>query len=92
MVIGCPSPTPTDNLPILASIQPVKLRRLAATLLLTNRSILDPEQLLLDDLVRPLDARQERLKSRRPFVPAAWKLFDNGSELDICNVQWTDFT
>ena len=34
---------------------------------------------------------QKRLKSRRPFVPAAWKLFNNLSELGISVVQWTNY-
>ena len=33
----------------------------------------------------------ERLKSRRPFVPAAWKLLQDLTELDIRAAQWTDF-
>ena len=55
-------------------IQPAKLYRLGATILLADRSILYLEHLLLNPLVRPLHERQERLKSRRPFVPAAQKL------------------
>ena len=92
MVTGCLCPTSTDNLLILAGIQPAKLCCLGATLRLTNRSILDRKHLLDDHLVRPLDLRQERLKSRRPFVPAAWKLLDNASKLDIRVGKWTDFT
>ena len=63
--------------------QPAKLRRLRATFLLTNRSILEPKHLLHDHFVRPLDARQQRLKPRRSFVPAARKLLDNASKLNI---------
>ena len=33
----------------------------------------------------------ERLKSRRPFVPAARKLLQDLTELDIREAQWTDF-
>ena len=35
------------------------------------------------------DAHQGRLRSRRPFVPAAWQLLDSLSELDIRVKQWT---
>ena len=72
-------------------IQPAKLRRLGATLLLANRNILDPKKLLRNPLVRPLDEQQERLKSRRLFVSAAQKLLNNASKLDIRIGQWTDF-
>ena len=77
---------------ILAGIQPAGLLRLGATLLLANRSILNLNHFLHDHLVRPLDAQQERLKSRCPFAFDARKLFDNASKLDICVGQWTDFT
>ena len=92
IVIRCLHPTPTDNLPILLGIQPAELLRLGVTLLLPDRGILDSEHLWHDHLVRPLDARQERLKSRRPFVPVAPKLLDNESELDILVGQRTDVT
>ena len=51
---------------------------------LANCSILDHEHLLYDHLVRPLDARQQRLKSRRPFMPVKRKRLDNASKHDIC--------
>ena len=82
IVTGYLRPTTTDHLPILASIQPAGLLRLGATLLLANRSVLDPDHLLHNSLVSLLDARK-RLKSRRPFVSTARKLLDNTSELDI---------
>ena len=84
-------PPPLNTLR-LVGIQPVACRRLGATLLLAKHSILDPEYFLHNYLVRPLDARQERLKSRHPFAPAAWKLLDNASELYIHVDQWTDVT
>ena len=42
IVTGCLRPTPTDNLPVLSSIQPAELRRQGGTLSLANRSSLDP--------------------------------------------------
>ena len=69
--------------PILPCIKPAKFCRLEATLLLANRITLDPEHLLHNHLVKLLDARQERLKSRRLFVPTARKPIDNASELNI---------
>ena len=86
---GCLRPTPTENLPVLAGIQPAKLRRLGATLSLANRVIHDPDHVLHGQLVGQQDAHQERLRSRRPFVPGAWKLLGSLSELDIRVKQWT---
>ena len=48
-------PTPTDDLPVLSGIQPAELRRLGATLSLANRGILDPDHVLHDRLIKPLD-------------------------------------
>ena len=90
-VTGCLRLTPTDNLPILAGIQPAGLLRLGATLLLANRSILNFKHFLHDHLVSPLDAQQERLKSRCPFAFDVRKLFDNASKLYILVGLWTDF-
>ena len=73
------TPTLTDNLRILAGIQPGGIRHLKATLLSAKYNILDLEDLLHDPLVRPLDERQERLKYRCPFVPVAWKVLNNAS-------------
>ena len=39
----------------------------------------------------PRRLQRERLKSRRPFVPAARKLLQDLTELDILAAQWTDF-
>jgi len=38
-VTGCLRPTPADNLPILAGIQPVELRHKGATLSLARRAM-----------------------------------------------------
>ena len=40
-------------------------------------------------LVAQHNAHQEKLRSRRLFVPAAWKLLDSLSKLDIRMKQWT---
>ena len=83
IVTGCLRPTPTEDLPVLASIQPAELRRLGATLFLANRAIHHPDYVLHRQLVGQQDAHQGRLRLRRPFVPAAWKLLGSLSKLDI---------
>jgi len=50
-VTGCPRPTPADNLPILAGIQPAELRRKGATLSLARRTMV-PGHLLHSALTR----------------------------------------
>ena len=89
IVTRCLRPTPTENLPVLAGIQPTMLRRLEATLFLANRAIHHPDHVLHGQLVGQQDAHQGRLRSRLPFVPAAWKLLDSLSELYIRVKQWT---
>ena len=79
---GCLRPTPTEDLSVFAGIQPADLRRLGATLSLAKRAIHDPNHVLHGQLVGKQDAHLGRLKSRRPFVPAACKL------LDVC-LNWT---
>ena len=91
IVTGCPRPTPTDYLPILAGIQPAELRRRGATLSLANRATLNPAHILHEQLVGKQNAHQGRLKSRRPFVPAAQKLLDSLTESDIRAAQWMDY-
>ena len=91
IVIGCPRPKPTDHLPILSGIQPAELRRLGATLSLAKRGTLDPDYILHVLLAGSPDVSQERLKSRRPFVPAARKLLNGLSKLGIRAVQWTNY-
>ena len=73
IVNGCLRPTPTEDLPVLAGIQPAELRRLGATLSLVNRAVHDPDRVLHGQLIEQQDAHLVRLRSRRPFVPAAWK-------------------
>ena len=80
---------PTEDLLVLAGIQPTELRRLGATLFLANCAIHDPDYVLHRQLVGQQDAYRGRLRSRRPFVPAAWKLLGSLSKLDIRVKQWT---
>ena len=89
IVTGYLRPTPTENLPALAGIQPAELRRLRATLSLANRAIHDPDHVLHGQLVGQQNAHLGRLRWRHPFVPAAWKLLGSLSKLDIGVKQWT---
>ena len=91
IVTGCLRPTPTDYLTVLTGIQQAELRRLGATLSLAYRGSLDPDHILYELLAGSPDGHRERLKSRRPFVPAARKLLQDLNELDIRAAQWTDF-
>ena len=85
IVTGCLRPTPTDHLPVLSGIQPAELRRLRATLCLAHRRSLDPDHILYGLLSKSSDTGQVRLRSRRPFVPAARNLLDNLARLGIIN-------
>ena len=87
----CLRSTPTDNLPVLSGTQPAELCRQEATLFLANCSSSDPGHILHGQVTEPLTASKERLKFRRPFVPAAPKLSHNLFELGIRAVQWTNF-
>ena len=71
IVTGCLRPAPTDYLPVLPGIHPAELRRLGATLSLAHRGSLDPDHILYSLLSGSSDTRQVRLRSGRPFVPAA---------------------
>ena len=90
IVTGCLRPTPTDYLAILSGIHPAELRRLGATLLFAHCGSLDPNHILYGLLSGSSDTRQVRLKSRRPFVPAARNLLDNLARLGICASGWTN--
>ena len=83
IVTGCLRSTPTKDLPVFAGIQPAELRRLRATLSFANRAIHDPDHVLHGQLVGQQNAHLGRLRSRRPFVLAAWKLLGSLSKLDI---------
>jgi len=89
IVTGCLRPTPTDNLPILAGIQPTELHRIGATLSLARRAM-EPGHLLHSTLTYPSSANAQRLKSRHSFVHATQNLinlFDN----NIRAAQWADY-
>jgi len=88
-VTGCLRPTPADNLPILAGIQPGELRRNGATLSL-GRRVMDPGHLLHSALTRPSGAEAQRLKSRHPFVLAAQQLISFSDNNNIPVAQWAD--
>ena len=88
IVTGCLRPTPTDHLPILSCIQPTELRRMGATLSSAHRGSLDPDHILYSLLSGSSDTRQVRLRSRRPFVPAARNLLNNLARLGIHASEW----
>ena len=54
------------------------------------RGSLDPDHIFYELLAGSPDGHRERLKSRRPFVPAARKFLQDLTELDIHAAQWTD--
>ena len=90
IVTGCLRPTPTDPLPVLSGIQPAELRRLGATLSLAYRGSLDPDHILHGLLSGSSDIRQVRLRSRRPFAPAARNPLDNLARLGFLASEWTN--
>ena len=90
IVTGCLRPTPMDHLTVLSGIQPAELRRLGATLSLAHRGFLGPDHTLYGLLIGSSDTRQMRLRSRRPFVPAARNLLDNLARLGIHASEWTN--
>ena len=90
IVTGCLRPTPTDHLPVLSGIQPAELCQMGATLSLAHRGSLDPNHILYGLLSGSSDTFQVRLRSRRPFVPAARNLLDNLARLDIRASEWTN--
>ena len=79
-----------EHLPVLSGIQSAQLRRLEATLCLSHRGSLDPDHILYGLLNESSDTRQVRLRSRRPFVPAARNLLDNLARLGIRASEWTN--
>ena len=66
-------PTPVDNLPTLAGIQPTELRRIGATLSPALHAM-EPGHLLHSALTHPSSPNALHVKSRHPFVPAAQHL------------------
>ena len=83
IVTTCLRPTPTDYLSVLSGIQPAELRRLGATLSLAYCGSLDRDHILYGLLSESSDTCQVKLKSRRPFVPAARNLLNNLARLGI---------
>ena len=63
---------------------------MGATLSLAHRGSLDPDHILHGLLSGSSDTGQVRLKSRRPFVPAARNLLDNLARLGIRVSEWTN--
>jgi len=89
-VTGYLRPTPADNLPTLAGIQPAELRRNGATLSLARR-LMEPGHLLHSAHTRPSSANARRLQSRHPFVPAAQHLISSSDNNNIRAAQWADY-
>ena len=89
IVTGCLRPTPTDHLAVLSGIQPAELCQMGATLSLAHRGSLDPDH-IYGLLSGSSDTCQVRLRSRRPFVPAARNLLDNLARLGIRASKWTN--
>ena len=91
IVTECLRPTLTDHLHILSGIQPAELCQAGATLFLAHCGSLDPDHILYGLLSGSSDTRQVRLRSRRPFVPAAQNLLDNLARLGIRASEWTNY-
>jgi len=89
IVTGWLRPTPADNLPILAGIQPAELHRRGATLSLGHRAM-EPGHLLYLALTRPSSAASRRLKSRHPFVSSAQQLISLSDNNNKRAAQWAD--
>jgi len=73
VVIGCLHPTPSDNLPILAGIQPVELRRKVAALSLARRAT-EPGHLLHSTLTPSPSGNARHLNSKYQFVPTTQQI------------------
>ena len=90
IITGCVRPTPTDHLLIRSGIKPAELRRMRATLSLAHRRSLDPDHILYSLLSGSSDTHQLRLRSRRPFMPAAGNIL-NLARLGIRASEWTNY-
>ena len=91
IVAKCRRPSPTDHMPILSDIQPAELHRLEARLCLAKRVTLGADHILQGQLAGSSDVPQERLKSRRPFAPAAPKILNGLSKLGNRAAQWINY-
>ena len=98
IVTGCLRPTSTDNLLVVASIQPAGLRREGETLAL-SRPALESQHLLLPKLTPSFIGTQRRLKSTHPCVLAAQDLLKTSNDFNISvahqldhpwNKEWKD--
>ena len=90
IITGCLLLTPINYFPILSGIQTAELRRLGSTLSLAYRKSLEPDHTLYGLLSGFTDACQERLRSRRPFVPAAGNLLNNLAGLGIFSMKYQE--
>ena len=91
IVTGCLRSTPTDHLLVLSGIQPAELCRMSTTLSLAHPGSLHPDHTLHGLLSGSSDTCQVRVRSRCPFVPAAWNLLDNLAKLGIRASEWTNY-
>jgi len=80
IMTGCLRPTPADNLPILAGIQPVEFRRNGVILSVVHRAM-EPGRLLHSTVTSTPSGNAQRLKSRHPFVPAAQLISSSDSRV-----------
>ena len=87
-----PASHPNGLSSILSGIQPTELRRLETTFSLGYRGCRDPDHIQYGFLSKSTDARQERLRSRRRFVPVVRNLLNNLAALGIRASQWTNYT
>ena len=79
-----------DHLPALYVIQPAEVRQMGTTLSLAHGGSLVPDHILYGLLSGSSDTRQMKLRSRRPFVPAARNLLGNLPRLGIRGSEWTN--
>ena len=89
IMTGCLSPTPTDNLPTLAGIQAVVLRRKETTLSLARRAM-EPRHLLHSALTSPITGDARQLRSRQPFIRAEQKFISSSDDDNTSSSLWAD--
>ena len=89
ILTACLRPTPADNLPIHAGIQPAELRRKGTTLSV-ERCVMEPGHLLGSEFTCPSNGNARHLKSRHPFVPDAQKLISSSDYNNRCAALWVD--
>ena len=80
-----------DHLPTFSNIHPAELCRLGATLSLAYRKSLDHDHILYGLLSGSSEVLQKKLRSGRPFVPAAQNLLNNLTEPGIRASGWTNY-